>query len=288
MFDVFCYGAISLDISGKLHRPGESCRKGEAVDYLLSPGGDAADVALTLAGLGLKVALGGGPTGSDPMGELVREKITAAGVELFAPVFGKTSIAFIVLDESGERSIVTFHDNTEEGEIPVPEDAIKNSRLVYADGCYGRNSALAGSAARSAGIPSVLNLDAAALSNISLYETVIASEEMSKYFSSDPEDAARDIYQLNKGVAIVTLGEKGCICYDGGLHVVPAFPVEAVDTTGAGAAFAAGFIYAKLKGETLDACLEFAGAAGALKSMTRGSYATFKENDAAGLIGRRP
>jgi ribokinase len=287
MYDVFCYGAISLDISGTLHRPGESCRKGEAVDYILSPGGDAADVALTLAGLGLKVALGGGPTGSDPMGELVRDQIKKSGIKLFAPVFGKTSIASIVLDDTGERSIVTFHDNTEEGDIPIQEDAVRNSRFVYADGCYGRNSALVGSAARSAGIPSVLNLDTAALSNLSLYDIVISSEEMSRYFSADPNEAAKGIQGLNKGVAIVTLGDRGCICYDGRTQVIPAFKVEAVDTTGAGAAFAAGLIYAKLKGETLKTCLEFASAAGALKSEVRGSYRTMTENDLSRMIGRK-
>jgi sugar/nucleoside kinase (ribokinase family) len=120
--------------------------------------------------------------------------------------------------------------------------------------------------------------------NIGLFDTVIANEAVSKHISPAPAEAARKIQGINGGLAIVTLGENGCICCDGRLMEIPAFKVDAVDTTGAGAAFAAGLIYARLAGKPLEACLEFAGAAGAYKTLARGSYRKFTPKDISDFI----
>lgn len=284
MYDVFCYGAISLDISGRLADPHDEGYQIVATDYHIFPGGDASLVAITLAGLGLKVALGGGPVGDDPMGEYLRNALKELGVTLLAPSFGKTTVASVLVGDSERRSIVTYHEDTEESEIPVQEEAIKHSKYVYADGCYARNSAIVGSAARASHIPSLLNFDALSVTNVSLFDTVIASEDSSRLFSKDPKDAAESIYKLNNGLAIVTLGEKGCICCDGAIRHMPAFKVKAVDTTGAGAAFAAGLIYAQMRGKKIDECLRFASAAGAIKAVSRGSYRLFTSQEIEGFI----
>ena len=60
---------------------------------------------------------------------------------------------------------------------------------------------------------------------------------------------------------------------------VSAYKVKAVDTTGAGAAFAAGFIYSRLAGKPLKACIEFASACGAYKTLHRGSYRIFSKKE---------
>lgn len=275
MYDVFCYGAISMDISGQLESPYKEGRQAVATDYRITPGGDAAIVAIMLAGLGMKVALGGGPTGNDPMGTYVRDMLKTLGVHVLAPAFGKTTVASILIGDGERRSIVTFHEESEENEIPVQEDAIRSSRYLYADGCYARNSAIAGGIARSTGIPSLLNFDRLSVANVGLFQTVIANEISSGVFSGDPEEAAKNIRDLNNGLAIVTLGENGCICCNGPVSHVPAFKVKAVDTTGSGAAFAAGLIYAQMTGKNVKDSLRFASAAGAYKAMARGSYCLF-------------
>ncbi len=283
MYDVFCYGAISLDVSGRLERPLHEYTQATAVDYQLSVGGDAALVALTLAGLGLKVVLAGSPVGDDPMGDHILSTLKKAGVAAIVPKAGKTAIAAIVLDKN-KRSTITFHETTPEKNIPIPGDAITNSKYVYVDGCFGRNAAIIARMARENGIKTLLNLDIPSIPTISLFDTIIASEAVSKHISPDPAIAARKIRAENKGLAIVTLGENGCICCDGGLVEAPAFKVNAVDTTGAGAAFAAGFIYANLRGDPLATCIEFASAAGAYKSLARGSYRKFSGEEIANFI----
>jgi ribokinase len=62
---------------------------------------------------------------------------------------------------------------------------------------------------------------------------------------------------LKKGVKVVAvkLGSKGCYVTDGKQsHHVEAFKVNVVDTTGAGDAFCAGFLYGLIKGKSLEEC----------------------------------
>lgn len=64
----------------------------------------------------------------------------------------------------------------------------------------------------------------------------------------------------------VTMGRDGCVVARGKERVrVPAPAVEVVDTTGAGAAFSAGFIYSHLQGWPLEACARLATATASLK-----------------------
>ncbi|HTX44424.1 MAG TPA: carbohydrate kinase family protein, partial [Methanocella sp.] len=252
MYDVFCYGAISLDVSGRPERPFKVYEQATAIDYHMSPGGDAALVAITLSGLGLGAALSGSPVGDDPMGEYVLRSLEKEGVKVLVPKVGKTAVAAIVID-GHRRSTITFHDNTPEAEIPIPLDALLSSKYVYVDGYFGRNGAIIAKMARPKGIGTLLNLDVPSVPGIGLFDTVIANEAASKLISPEPVDAARKLHAMNKGLAIVTLGEDGCVCCDAAQNAlgyrllkVPAFKVDAVDTTGAGAAFAAGFIYSEL------------------------------------------
>ena len=85
----------------------------------------------------------------------------------------------------------------------------------------------------------------------------------------DPERALRKLRKNHRGLLCVTLGTAGSMALDGDrVILVPAFSVHAVDTTGAGDVFRAGFVYGLLAGwATLDV-LKFANAAAAV-SCTR-------------------
>ena len=286
MYDVLCYGAISLDISGRVSQPWHGGQAG-ATDYALSPGGDAALVALTLAGLGLTVALAGGPVGDDPMGDYLTGIFRSEGVRLYDSAPGKTSVTAVAVDPSGGRSSITFHEDTPLAELPAPVERVARARHLYTCGCYGPNSAAMGAAAREHGVPSVLNLDVPALDAIGLFDTVIASADMARRLSADPLAAAELIRTRGAGLAVVTLGAEGCIGSNAGLLTVPAYPVEAVDTTGAGAAFVAGFIYARLQDFNVLDSLRLATAAGAYKCMVRGSYRRFSAKELFNFIGSR-
>jgi len=75
----------------------------------------------------------------------------------------------------------------------------------------------------------------------------------------DPFEAARIIKSWGPKIVIVTLAELGSVIYDGETFIeIPPFPVDLVDSTGAGDTYMAGFVHSYLNGETLRSCGTFA------------------------------
>lgn len=80
----------------------------------------------------------------------------------------------------------------------------------------------------------------------------------------------------------MTLGEGGSVLKRGDRLIHrPAFAVDAVDSTGAGDVFHAGFTYAWLEGSPLEACLDFGNAAAALKCTALGGRTAIPRDPAA-------
>jgi sugar/nucleoside kinase (ribokinase family) len=97
-------------------------------------------------------------------------------------------------------------------------------------------------------------------------DTFFMNEDESRMMTGRCEaDAARVL--MDKGVreVVIKLGARGCAIYrDDAKIVCPAFPVQAVDTTGAGDCFVAGFLAARHRGYSPARAGLFANAVGAL------------------------
>jgi sugar/nucleoside kinase (ribokinase family) len=75
----------------------------------------------------------------------------------------------------------------------------------------------------------------------------------------DPFEAARIIKSWGPKIVIVTLAELGSVIYDGRDFIeIPPYPVDLLDSTGAGDTYMAGFVHAYLNGESLRSCGTFA------------------------------
>ena len=84
----------------------------------------------------------------------------------------------------------------------------------------------------------------------------------------DVETGARRLAE-KAGMAVIKLGKTGAMAIrDGQKYFAPAYKVEAVDTTGAGDSFNAGFVYGFLQGLPMEQCLKCGNGCGAL-SVTR-------------------
>ena len=82
--------------------------------------------------------------------------------------------------------------------------------------------------------------------------------------------------------AVIKLGARGAMAIkDGGVTSAPGFKVDALDTTGAGGTFAAGFVSAFLRGQSLAECLRTGNACGALSTLKAGG--TANQPDRSGL-----
>ena len=76
-----------------------------------------------------------------------------------------------------------------------------------------------------------------------------------------PEAVVEELYEFGARIAAVTLGERGCVAKsEAGILTLPAFPVDVVDTTGAGDAFHGGFIYGVLQNWSVTEIVRFASA----------------------------
>jgi len=90
--------------------------------------------------------------------------------------------------------------------------------------------------------------------------------------STSPEEAADLLLSSGVQLAAIKLGEKGSfVADDKGRFFCPSFPVDAVDTTGAGDSFTAGLLYGWTHGLSLPASAVLASALGALAASVYGA-----------------
>lgn len=103
-----------------------------------------------------------------------------------------------------------------------------------------------------------------------------------------PEAAVHRLKELGAGLAFVTMGERGamlCDC-DGGLEMFPVRAVEAIDTNGAGDAFAASFAAGRLKGFTTRESVELAIFMAAESTTVLGGFGTSEPRSALSETAR--
>jgi sugar/nucleoside kinase (ribokinase family) len=99
---------------------------------------------------------------------------------------------------------------------------------------------------------------------------------------TDAAGALRALRRSHDGILCVTLGVRGAMALDGDRLIhVPAFAVEAVDTTGAGDVFRGAFIYGYLEGWPLDETMRFANAAAAVSCTRLGAMASVPSREEA-------
>ena len=95
-------------------------------------------------------------------------------------------------------------------------------------------------------------------------EYLVCSEKFARQFAADEKTALARLAEVAPAV-VITLGERGLIWRRGTKRgALPAFPIAAVDTTGAGDAFHGAFSAAVAAGMSWEDLLRYASAAGAL------------------------
>lgn len=239
-------------------------------------GGQIATMLTACSGLGLRAGYLG-PLGNDDNGRLIRSELERRGVDLSDVVVrdAPARFAIILVDEStGERTVLWHRDpslDIGEGEI---DSSVLTARVLHVDDVDERAAMRTAKAAVARGVIVTSDLDRVTELTHDLVASVsipIFAEHVPPTLTGerDPERALRKLRKQHAGLLCVTLGTAGSMALDGDRLIhVPAFKVHAVDTTGAGDIFRAGFVYGLLAGwPTLD-ILKFANAAAAV-SCTR-------------------
>ncbi|MEU8545580.1 carbohydrate kinase family protein [Streptomyces roseoverticillatus] len=278
--DVYLTGTVFLDIiftglDSAPVRGTESWARGMGS----SPGG-IANMATALARLGLRTSLAAA-FGDDMYGEYCWEALAQGeGIDLglSRKVPGWHSPVTVSMAYEGERTMVSHgHEAPPPGNgggVPAPE-CPPASRACVALLVPGRQEEwIARAAARGSrvfadvGWDETGRWDPADLADLEHCEAFLPNaEEAMRYTRTDcPRAAARALAE-KVPVAVVTMGEKGAFAVDsstGESAEVPAIAVEALDPTGAGDVFVAGFVTGTLAGWPLADRLAFAGLTAAL------------------------
>jgi sulfofructose kinase len=244
------------------------------------PGGQVASAVIACQQWGLRTRYVG-KVGEDRLADIHRAEFAKAGVEahLFTAQGCASQRAFILVDDTGERTVLWKRDNNltlrpEE----LKQEWIVQARALHVDGHDTAAAIHAAAWAKDSSVPVIADLD-------EVYPGVQGLLGSIDYLIASRDIPGRLTGELNLRVALralqtrygcrltaATLGHEGVIAWDGSqFHYAAAFRVESVDTTGAGDIFHAGFIYGLLQGWPLARQLEFACAAAALNCKAIGA-----------------
>ena len=276
---VICLGLSALDQIWRVDRlfSGES-EKIRSLAYSTLGGGMAANAAVAVARLGGSVAFWG-RGGDDAAGREMRSALAAEGIDvenfrLFAN--GRSSVSGIVVDTSGERQIVNFRGLFPEAADWLPIADVARASAVLADPRWVEGAAALFGKARAIGIPTVFDGDVADSEIferlLPLTDHAVFSEPALAAFAGSANDSALSgLARFGCRVIAVTRGENGVSWHQNGrMHRLAAYPVDVVDTTGAGDVFHGAYAFAIGGGLEVRDAMAFAAATAALKCTRSG------------------
>jgi len=280
-FDAVALGLNAVDHLILVPRYPEFNSKVPYKSHRLAAGGQCATAMVALARLGLRARYLG-KVGDDDIGRFQIDSMVSEGVmaEIAVVRGAESQTAFIIVDEaSGERTILW---NRDPAIATRPEEvdraAVTSGRVLHLDGHDVEAAIVAATYARDEGIPTVLDIDnlyPGAENLLPLIDFMISSSTLPARLTgeSDLRTALKQLAEKNGSLVTgATLGEQGVLIYIRGQFMhSPAFNIECRDTTGAGDAFHAGFIYGLLKGLTVEETLRFANAVAGLKCLAVGA-----------------
>ncbi len=268
--DVLCVGHASYDLVFAVDHHPEADEKTFAQQFISCGGGPAANAAVTVSQLGFKSAFAG-YLGKDYFGQRNLEEFEKAAVntDLIARGDSPTPVSTIWVKPDGKRTVVNYRESVQ----PIAASKLDFSRchpkVVLFDGHEPEVSLALIKTLRGRNIPTVLDAGSVHKGTLKLLEFVdytVASQKFSHESTGkdDPKQAAVKLNQYCASV-VITLGERGLVWKnnkDSGS--LPAFSVDAVDTTGAGDAFHGAFATGLASGKRWRELLIFAAAVGAL------------------------
>jgi ribokinase len=287
---VTVFGDINVDVLMSISsypQPGEDAT---AAKVVLHPGGSAANTALALTRLGVKTIMIG-RTGDDNWADIALEPLAKVGVDIHSvqrDPDNPTGLIFIPVTDKGERTMFSYRGaNLRISASDIEPQALANSSILHLSGYNFLVSPQKEASYRAVELAQDMGIDlsmdvgtvpaAQAKSELErilplLNLVILGSDEAGDLLSSQtPEEAIAALLELGVSMVAFKLGQDGCIVADrAGTYRLPAFEVETVDTTGAGDAFCAGILFARLHGLSVPAAGLLANALGGLATTVWG------------------
>ena len=247
---IVCYGVIGVDRLIRVSRFPERDGHARVLEETECVGGEAANTAVSLCGLGNRVRLAGNRIGEDPAGRFLRTELeTVRGLDLACLESEPDRItghAVILSDPDGARTILgAFPDLTASA---LTEKDLDGAQVLSVDPFLGERAVEAAELARARGL-TVVSIELSEGHPLGGFADIVINSSgfARRHEWVDPDRVAAGLLSSGVGLFILTKGADGCTVYTREERFdVPAFDVEAIDTTGAGDAFRAGLIHGVL------------------------------------------
>lgn len=279
--EVYCFGHVSTGVILRLRdRYPVPDGYAEVAETLENHAGEATGTALVLARVGVSVALEGNWLGDNPACRRTLEVLRARGIDCSGLVVkpGYSGATEVVVSDGETRTVfgryVDLLFTTPQWE-PPDLTRIRAARLVCVDPDFGETTRAVAQAARDAGRP-VVTSDARHDSTLASQSAAIAisMEFLRREYpaAAESESARAELFDSYLehcvGLVVFTAGA-GPLWHgrreDGrGRRELPAFPIEVVDSAGAGDSLRGGLIYGLLHGWCDEDNVRFAAAVSAL------------------------
>lgn len=283
-FDAAGFGTNAVDFLIVVPEYPEFDSKIRLTEYIQSAGGVTASTMVGIQRLGMKTVYAG-RYGDDAAGAFGLKTLRDEGVNTdFCQVIkgATTQIAFILIDErTGERTVIWDRSDSlsyKPDEAPLAAAAL--AKVLHTDAHDPIACASLARSAKEAGV--IVSVDADNVYEgleelLPFVDVLISSSEFPhKLTGIEDEKAALTEIKNRYGCRIVgkTKGKQGGLIYcDGTFLSANSYEVPGgcKDTTGAGDAFHAGFLYGLLAGEEIETSLKIANAVAALKCRALGA-----------------
>ncbi|HDS46223.1 MAG TPA: carbohydrate kinase family protein [Methanomicrobia archaeon] len=266
--DVVGLGALNCDVLYAVERIARGGEEVGILDIKKAPGGSAANTIVALARLGASVGFVG-VVGSDEEGQLIVDDFCTEQVATrITRAEGYTGAAIGFVDAEGERALYIYpgvNDQLTMADIDL--EFVNDAQFLHTSS-FVNDAQLAMQRELARELHAQLSFSPGMLCfshTLPDLEELIARSavvflslgELNCLVSvGDYERGAEILIGSGAQTVCVTLGAKGCFIADqsGAAHLVAAYPAQAIDTTGAGDAFAAGFLFGLLHEKSLQEC----------------------------------
>lgn len=266
--EVVAFGALNADRLVRVDQIPGPDGETTARSAELSPGGAAANWAVGMSRLGLRSGLAA-RAGRDAHGDLLlralrREKVDTRGVQR-AP--GSSGTVTALVDAGGERALIVEPGVNDSWRAPPSAPLLRGSRWLHLTSfaCTSGDGPLRAQAAAARLCRGRVSLDPGNLYaargekrlRALLRRTAVllpSEEELRRITSGEPVAGAEALAEEGMTV-VVKMGARGCFATNGRESArFPSLAAKVVDTTGAGDAFDAGFLFGRLRGHPLREC----------------------------------
>lgn len=298
---ILCIGMPVRDLAFRIEAIPSRGSKVPASQFEEIAGGNALNAAIGIVRLGGRAALCG-PMGDaqETSAQYIFDKLAEEGIDSrhLVHVPGLvTPISAIMIDPSGERTILTFRDPALwRVRLPDADALLENCGAVLIESRCAPFATDLCAEARRRNIPVVVDGDGVMSLSEGLLTAsshlIFSSDAVRQTAGSDDDATAlRKIAGLTSSFLAATRGPQGTLWIDprGKFQETAAFPVHTVDTLGAGDIFHGAFTLALIEGQAIPAALRFASAAAALKC-TRfgGAFACPQRAEVEAFLAERP